>query len=380
MHLVSGCLKFWDNESSDSLIINPVPGDERALRHHGPVIALLALFIVACLFAVVAFAYPDKGVGRYFIAPQSSPASLDVSLDAAPFEVKPVSDPDALNPVDAATAQQMNALMPIGKSPNPAAQPLIISLADSQNWVRSIDCMTAAVYYEAAMEPVAGQRAVAQVILNRVRDPAFPKNVCGVVFEGFARRTGCQFSFTCDGSLSRKPSVAGWSQARVVASQALGGYVNVAVGYSTHYHADYVSPYWAPKLVKTAVIGAHIFYRWPGRRGGPAVINASYAGAEPSVFGQDATVAGTTTADGSVADPFLNANAPPVSRTVLNIDGGSESSGPTEAQADAAPAQQNVAAKRQAGHRWVIGAAPVSDVQNAPPVSDPSSVAGRTTK
>jgi spore germination cell wall hydrolase CwlJ-like protein len=71
--------------------------------------------------------------------------------------------------------------------------------------------MTQAVYYEAAYEPLQGRRAVAQVVLNRVRHPAFPNSVCGVVYQGSNQRV-CQFSFTCDGSLNRKPSAAAWPQ------------------------------------------------------------------------------------------------------------------------------------------------------------------------
>ncbi|MGZ8362378.1 MAG: cell wall hydrolase [Caulobacteraceae bacterium] len=130
---------------------------------------------------------------------------------------------------------------------------------------KAVECLTAAVYYEAANEPDAGQQAVAQVVLNRVRSPAYPKSVCGVVFQGSERRTGCQFTFTCDGSLYRKPSVGGWARAKAVAEAALDGRVAAGVSTATHYHASYVHPYWGPTLVKLGQIGAHIFYRSPGR-------------------------------------------------------------------------------------------------------------------
>jgi spore germination cell wall hydrolase CwlJ-like protein len=122
-----------------------------------------------------------------------------------------------------------------------------------------------AIAYEAGNEPEAGQQAVAQVVLNRVRHPAFPKSVCDVVFQGSERATGCQFTFTCDGSLRRTLSRRTWQEALRVAAAAMAGETVPAIGDSTHYHANYVSPRWAPQLVRTASIGAHIFYRFPAR-------------------------------------------------------------------------------------------------------------------
>ena len=144
----------------------------------------------------------------------------------------------------------------------------------------AVDCMTAAIYYEAAYEPISGQRAVAQVILNRLRHPAFPDSVCGVVFQGSERSSGCQFTFTCDGSLYRRPSTALWSQARAVAAGALAGFVETSVGHATHYHASYVLPYWAPRLTKLTTIGSHIFYQWPDAWSKPSAFSDQYAASE----------------------------------------------------------------------------------------------------
>jgi spore germination cell wall hydrolase CwlJ-like protein len=161
-----------------------------------------------------------------------------------------------------------------------AAAPFRLNAKGVLDEARAVDCLTAAVYYEAAMESVDGQRAVAQVVLNRMRHPAFPKTVCGVVFQGSTRTTGCQFSFTCDGSLNRRPSEAGWTRARQVAEAALNGYVMTKVGNATHYHANYVAPYWSPSLLKIGAIGAHIFYRWTGSWGQPPAFSGSYGGNE----------------------------------------------------------------------------------------------------
>ncbi len=131
-----------------------------------------------------------------------------------------------------------------------------------------LGCLTAAIYYEAASEPDEGQVAVGQVVINRTRQAGYPKSVCGVVYQGSARRTGCQFTFTCDGSLYRTPSRAGWARAEAAARRVLGGTETSSVGTATHYHASYVSPYWAPGLTRLGQIGAHIFYRGGARAPG----------------------------------------------------------------------------------------------------------------
>jgi hypothetical protein len=130
--------------------------------------------------------------------------------------------------------------------------------------IKSIDCLARAIGYEAANEPQSGRMAVAQVILNRVRHRAFPKTVCGVVYQGSQRRTGCQFTFTCDGSLRRALSRRTWADALSIAGQAMDGVLPATVGTATHYHASYVSPRWAPAMVRVGQIGAHIFYHFPG--------------------------------------------------------------------------------------------------------------------
>ena len=134
------------------------------------------------------------------------------------------------------------------------------SMADRSN---ARDCLALAAMAEAGNTDQ-GQRAVIQVILNRVRHPAFAKTVCGVVFQGSQRQTGCQFTFTCDGSLTRRYGEAAWAAARNRADEALGGQVDAAVGTATHYHTDWVYPSWSPKLQKIAQVETHLFFRWPG--------------------------------------------------------------------------------------------------------------------
>ena len=146
---------------------------------------------------------------------------------------------------------------------------------------RAVNCLTSAIYYEAGNEPEDGQRAVAQVVLNRVRSQHWPDTVCGVVYEGSERTDyRCQFTFSCDGAMARLPAAAAWHRARRVAQAALGGTVYAPVGLATHYHTLAVRPDWSSRLHAVAVIGAHIFYRNPGFNGTPAAFRAVYLGRE----------------------------------------------------------------------------------------------------
>jgi spore germination cell wall hydrolase CwlJ-like protein len=121
-------------------------------------------------------------------------------------------------------------------------------------------CLATAIYFEARGESTKGQRAVAEVILARTRQAGRPKSVCGVVYEGSHRRTGCQFSFTCDGIADVVRSSSAWARAKRVAALVLNSRKKVSRG-ATHYHATSVRPYWASSMVKVARIGSHIFYR-----------------------------------------------------------------------------------------------------------------------
>ncbi|MEM7767462.1 MAG: cell wall hydrolase [Pseudomonadota bacterium] len=124
-------------------------------------------------------------------------------------------------------------------------------------------CMAEAVYYEARSESLSGQLAVAEVVANRVTDHRYPNSVCDVVYQGATRTTGCQFTFTCDGALAKKPVGKRWDQAQHVAAQVLMGLHEPRTGKATHYHATYVDPVWNSGLMKTEKIGTHIFYRFP---------------------------------------------------------------------------------------------------------------------
>jgi spore germination cell wall hydrolase CwlJ-like protein len=243
--------------------------------------AMVALWLAAAISVGVQSVWPRPELDQ---AGAQSPELARLRATAA------ATSATALRQVNPLTAIALNAAIPLSQQANPAAVPFHLR-GGAADQARSLECLTAAIYYEAATEPTDGQRAVAQVILNRVRHPAYPASVCGVVFEGARRSTGCQFSFSCDGSLRRAPAADYWQRARTVAQAALNGYVYAPVGWATHYHANYVMPYWAPTLVKSANVGLHIFYRWRGGWGRPGAFVNRYAGVEPAIawrggFGQ----------------------------------------------------------------------------------------------
>jgi hypothetical protein len=126
---------------------------------------------------------------------------------------------------------------------------------------RQLDCLTQAVYFEARGETPRGQAAVAQVVMNRVKSPSFPKTVCGVVFQGAASH-GCQFSFACDGSMRRGLETGAWDRARRIAVRTLSGVRLADIGAATHFHTTSVQPDWGPQMLRVAQVGLHIFYRF----------------------------------------------------------------------------------------------------------------------
>lgn len=185
----------------------------------------------------------------------------------------------------------------------------------SDDQTRALQCLTLAIAYEAGFEAVSGREAVAEVILNRVRHPAFPKSVCGVVFQGSSRSTGCQFTFTCDGALKRRLPESVIIAARAIAASALAGGLASRVGGATHYHANYVTPYWSSSLIRTTQIGAHIFYRQSGtpdqplqlagyRARGEPLFDAMATGAPIGVLDQGPAARGTAAKPASSPAPF----------------------------------------------------------------------------
>lgn len=266
------------------LAIERVEALRRARRADARVRGIVVAVLACAALLVI-------GVTSVVLWRSAQPTDKRVRANAVPVPQKaalpaidaplPAIEPLELKPLDPADARAVNAAVPFSTLPNPAARKFIAN-GSTADIVRATDCLAAAVLYEAGDDAI-GERAVAQVVLNRVRHPAFPHTVCGVVFQGSERSTGCQFTFTCDGAMTRQPAPAAWARARTIAAQALGGNVFAPVGLSTHYHTDWVVPYWSSSLDKVTAVKTHLFFRWTGGWGRPIAFVANYGGVEPLI-------------------------------------------------------------------------------------------------
>lgn len=138
---------------------------------------------------------------------------------------------------------------------------------ETEYQARQRRCLATAIYFEARGEPIQGQLAVAQVVMNRVRSSLYPDTICGVVYQGQHRRTGCQFSFTCDGIADVARDKERWRLANELALKVTQGETFLGdIGHATHYHANYVSPRWRRQLNRIKKVGAHIFYKVKGEQ------------------------------------------------------------------------------------------------------------------
>jgi len=269
------------------------------------ILALIALVLAAAAALAVALlpAREPANAATVIVPPAKAAALIQATSGEASTEMRAVGE----------QAKVINAALPFAGGPVQAARPFAASGSDIDHR-RALLCLTQAVYYEAGFEPLEGRRAVAQVVLNRLRHPAFPKSICGVVYQSNGRV--CQFTFVCDGALYRAPARAAWLQAEAVARAALAGYVETEVGAATHYHADYVAPRWAPLLAKVAQVGQHIFYRWPGAWGQPAAFTGRYIGEPRDPMSMrppmpiQTMVGGQVIASGPVTDGTLLKRAP----------------------------------------------------------------------
>ena len=224
------------------------------------------------------------------VAPSARPAAILLGLGALTATTLAVFAMNAGPAGPQAVRAAIDAVRPHAAAPVvPAVAPPFFLDLKTQAAQTAASCLADAIYYEAGFEPLSGKQAVAQVVLNRVRDRNFPKTICGVVYEGWKKKTGCQFSFACDGSLVRRaPHPEEFEAAMQVARNALNGYVMTAVGTATHYHTTYVQPWWKSTVVKVAQVGSQIFYRWPGHAGEPqALKDDRYGGQETRVCSVD---------------------------------------------------------------------------------------------
>lgn len=282
------------------------PGDFGAAPVAGPVTRVELSETRTMPFEQPGMSFP--GSAFFYLA--DPPAEALIAL--------PTADP--LDTSADATGTELGQVIDTG----PAANGFLVS-GSGISKARAQRCLAQAVWYEAASESEAGQRAVAQVVLNRVAHSSWPSSVCGVVYEGSNRTTGCQFSFTCDGSLRRKASGASWARAQRVAAAALAGEVYAPVGHATHYHTLWVNPYWAGSLEPVGTIGAHRFYRNRGAAGRKSAFGQTYAGFEPSVSGRRSPTPTTTPSiEQRASADFAEPSAPATRRSHSLANGASD--------------------------------------------------------
>lgn len=288
-------------------------------------------------------------------------SALSIARRHDPYTIAGGAQRDRQSELMAARLEQLREAGTEQRDPNlrqvslgDAARPFRLNNALDQS--RDLECLTQAVYYEARGEGRDGMRAVAQVVLNRARHGAFPRTVCGVVFQGAGRRTGCQFSFTCDGSMRGRVNGAAWDRARKVAEQALSGSVYAPVGNATFFHTTSVSPSWRHSMIRVNQVGSHVFYRFGGRNGSQSAF--AY---QPSPSGR-ASAPSLQQAELSDARTLTNTPQGPVAYNALSVE---EVTAPTEAPRPAATA--TVAAPQTQAQPVLTPAraAPVSPV--APP-------------
>ena len=240
------------------------------LRHEGAG-WLFVLLAVAAIAAVLA-----AGSGTMPPSPGARPHPV-----APPADVVPQVPPMELAPLARDDARAANARIALVTRGVAAPSPFVYA-GNGEGRARARDCLAAAMIYEAG-DDTKGQRAVGQVVINRARHPAFPKSICGVVFQGSERVTGCQFTFTCDGALNRRYSADAWGRAQANADQMLAGATYPPVGLATHYHTDWVRPYWSDSLEKIAVVDTHLFFRWPGYWGTPGAFRGAVSGSDDAI-------------------------------------------------------------------------------------------------
>lgn len=254
--------------------------------NNGPLYGVSAI-LLAVFISLAAIGGPKDTAASQITDSRLAEASTDETLPATDDLPAAADDTVILSRLSPDEARARNAVIEFAAVGPGNPRPFAFH-GSSADRLRARDCLALAGMAEAGGGD-GDQRAVMQVILNRVRHPAFSNSVCGVVFEGSQRPTGCQFSFTCDGSLARRYSDKLWEASRRRAEEMLGGATYPPVGNSTHFHADYVYPWWSDELDKVAQVGSHIFFRWRGFWRTARALSARYSGGEPDPMALRAT-------------------------------------------------------------------------------------------
>lgn len=196
-----------------------------------------------------------EATGDVEIGPRLSVASIDPATAAALDAIAGIAPS---TPMPAIASEQLAYARATAPVTGGFSSGTAMAASDKELW-----CLATAIYFEARGESYRGQVAVAQVVLNRVKDYRYPDTICGVVYQNQSRRNACQFSFACDGIPETINDRRSWAQAEDIARRITSGELYLTeVGDATHYHATYVRPAWAPRMTKVTQIGLHVFYKF----------------------------------------------------------------------------------------------------------------------
>jgi spore germination cell wall hydrolase CwlJ-like protein len=247
------------------------PGVQTAFAAVDAAKTLLASFVVP-----ETAAQPAAAPIAVASAGKAAPAAAAAVVTAAASDAKAKPGTNGLlayaSPEDTAAAAEEKPFDAVLGKNSPILDPKIDAahawlndpLPASARSATEVKCLATAIYFEARGEPEKGQIAVAQVVLNRLKNPAYPKTVCGVVYQNKDKRNQCQFSFACDGIPDRITEPDVWDQSLSLARRVLNDEQAMYlpdIGASTHYHAVYVRPDWARTMRKMEKIGGHVFYK-----------------------------------------------------------------------------------------------------------------------
>jgi spore germination cell wall hydrolase CwlJ-like protein len=211
---------------------------------------------------------PSWAKPELHVAPESAPVAAAASLPIILASADEGSVPEtAMSPTLASLP--MSSAIPLDMVPMPRPAPGVPPPSPAQRLhlqgaerAKAERCLANAIYFEARSEPVRGQMAVAQVMVNRAFSGFYPNDICGVVYQNSSRHLACQFTFTCDGKRKLIDERGAWARANRIAKQTLDGEIYVPeVAKSTHYHAVYVHPDWVREMKKMVRFGTHNFYR-----------------------------------------------------------------------------------------------------------------------
>ena len=298
--------------------------------------AIIAVFGVSGVFAEDIFPNPNGSV--LTAPPHNLAAAQSNEVVPAPLEIPSVTNsipPSAAGNVPAAAPQitivpppapVLEAPRPVVEIPPPPPPPTpsdLLGLSGKEHAkerAKAEKCLANAVYFESRGELMRGQVAVAQVVLNRVFSPYYPKDVCGVVYQNAHMHLACQFTFACDGRSKAITERGAWSRAVRVAKQALDGKVWIAaVAKSTHYHAYWVNPSWVAEMKKMYRYGVHTFYRphrWGDGSQEAGWVVPEMAMAKPAESKSQPTPAKPVTSNETPAPVVTQANASAVAGVV----------------------------------------------------------------